>query len=131
MWRHEQRTELVTAGSGQVRSYDLTGRELWSFRGLNAIAIPQPFSEHGLLYVTSGYVGDEVKSVFAIRPGAEGDITLQQGQASSEYVVWYQESAGPYHPTPLVYGNYYFTLLDRGFFSVHDARTGEELYFTE
>ena len=69
--------------------------------------------------------------MFAIRPGAEGDITLQQGQASSEYVVWYQESAGPYHPTPLVYGNYYFTLLDRSFFSVHDARTGEELYFTE
>ena len=131
VWRHEQRTELVTAGTGQVRSYDLTGTELWSFRGLNAIAIPQPFSEHGLLYVTSGYVGDEVKPVFAIRPGAEGDITLRQGQASSEYVVWYQESAGPYHPTPLVYGNYYFTLLDRGFFSVHDARTGEELYFTE
>jgi outer membrane protein assembly factor BamB len=31
----------------------------------------------------------------------------------------------------LVYGNYYFTLQDRGFFTVHDAKTGEELYFTE
>jgi outer membrane protein assembly factor BamB len=31
----------------------------------------------------------------------------------------------------LVYGNYYFTILDRGFYTVHDAKTGEELYFTE
>lgn len=131
VWQNEKRTELVTAGSGQVRSYGLDGRELWSFRGLNAIAIPQPFSEHGLLYVTSGYVADEVKPVFAIRPGAAGDITRVDGQTRNEYVVWYQDEAGPYHPTPLVYGDYYFTLLDRGFFTVHDAKTGEELYFTE
>ena len=45
--------------------------------------------------------------------------------------MWYADDAGPYHPTPLVYGDYYFTLHDRGFFTVHDAQTGEELYFTE
>ena len=84
-----------------------------------------------MLYVTSGYVGDAIKPVFAIRPGASGDITLADGQNSNEYIVWYDDTAGPYHPTPLVYGDYYFTLLDRGFFTVHDALTGEELYFTE
>ncbi len=131
VWQNEQRTELVTAGSDHVRSYDLQGRELWAFRGLNSISIPQPFSAHGLLYVTSGYVGDVVRPVFAIRPGANGDITLQEGQQSNAYIVWYDETAGPYNPTPLVYGDYYFTLLDRGFFTVHDAKTGEELYFTE
>ena len=131
VWQTDERTELITTGSDQVRSYDLDGQELWSFRGLNSIAIPQPFSAHGLLYVTSGYVGDAVRPVFAIRPGAQGDITLDDGQTSSEFVAWYQDTAGPYHPTPLVYGDYYFTLLDRGFFTVHDARTGEEMYFTE
>ena len=84
---------------------------------MNSISIPQPFSAHGLLYVTSGYVGDAVKPVFAIRPGASGDITLQEDQESSEYIAWYDETAGPYNPTPLVYGDYYFTLLDRGFFT--------------
>ena len=49
----------------------------------------------------------------------------------ADYIVWYDATAGPYHPTPLVYGDYYFTLLDFGFFTVHDALTGEELYFTE
>ena len=131
VWQHDQRTELVTAGSDQVRSYDLGGNELWSFRGLNSISIPQPFSANGLLYVTSGYVGDAIRPVFAIRPGASGDISLRDGQRSNDAIVWYQNAAGPYHPTPLVYGDYYFTLLDQGFYTVHDARTGEEQYFTE
>ena len=131
VWQTETRTELVTAGSDQVRSYDLQGQELWNFRGLNSISIPQPFSAHGLLYVTSGYVGDSVKPVYAILPGASGDITLEAGEQSNDYVAWYDDTAGPYHPTPLVYGDYYFTLLDRGFFTVHDALSGEELYFTE
>jgi outer membrane protein assembly factor BamB len=131
VWRNEVRTELITAGSDRVRSYDLDGRELWGFSGLNSISIPQPFSAHGLLYVTSGYVGDAVRPVFAIRPGADGDITLGVGQQRNGHVVWYDESAGPYNPTPLVYGDHYFTLLDQGFFTVHDARTGEERYFTE
>jgi len=131
VWENQLRTELVTVGTGEVRSYGLDGSLLWSFKGLNSITIPQPFSEHGMLYVTSGYVGDAIKPVFAIRPGASGDITLADGQNSNEYIVWYDDTAGPYHPTPLVYGDYYFTLLDRGFFTVHDALTGEELYFTE
>ena len=131
VWRNGLRTELVTAGSDWVRSYGLGGEELWHLSGLNSISIPQPFSQHGLLYVTSGYIGDAVKPVFAIRPGACGDITLKQGEHRNDYIVWYDNSAGPYHSTPLVYGDYYFTLLDRGFFTVHDALTGEELYFTE
>ncbi len=131
VWQHDARTELVTAGSDHVRSYDLDGNELWRFSGLNTISIPQPFSANGLLYVTSGYVGDAVRPVFAIRPGAQGDITLQAGEASNDAVVWYQDRAGPYHPTPLVYGDYYFTLLDQGFYTVHDAHTGEEQYYSE
>ena len=131
IWQNDERTELITVGSNLVRSYGLDGTELWSFRGMNSITIPQPFSAHGLLYVMSGYVGDAVRPVYAVRPGAAGDISLADGEASSEFVAWYQDTAGPYHPTPLVYGDYYFTLLDRGFFTVHDARSGEEIYFTE
>ena len=131
VWEHEGRTELITVGSDAVRAYDLEGKEIWGFTGMDSIAIPQPFSAHGLLYVTTGYIGDRVKPVYAIRPGASGDITLKEGQQSNEFVVWYDDSAGPYHPTPLVYGDYYFTLLDLGFFTVHDAKTGEELYFTD
>ena len=42
--------------------------------------------------------------------------------------MWSQPQAAPYNPSPIVYGDYYYTVLDRGFFTCHDARTGEEIY---
>jgi outer membrane protein assembly factor BamB len=66
--------------------------------------------------------------VYAVRAGARGDISLKEGETSNEYIAWYQRQAGPYNPSPLVYGDYYYTLLDRGIFTCHDARTGREIY---
>jgi outer membrane protein assembly factor BamB len=131
VWENELRTEVVTTGTDQVRSYDLEGNLLWTLEGMSSITITQPFSAHGLLYISSGYIGDDHRPTYAIRPGGSGDISLAEGARSNQYVVWYQPQAGPYNPTPLVYGDYYFTLLDRGFYTVHDAKTGEELYFTD
>ena len=44
------------------------------------------------------------------------------------FIHWYQPKAGPYSTSPIVYGDYYYTLMDRGFLTCHDARTGEEIY---
>ncbi len=131
VWENAQRTELITPGTDEVRSYDLEGQLLWSFTGMSSITIPQPYTAHGLLYVASGYIGDKVRPVWAVKPGAQGDITLAEGETESEYIAWYQPDAGPYNPTPLVLGDWYFTLLDRGLYTVHNAKTGEELYFTD
>ncbi|HVS14918.1 MAG TPA: PQQ-binding-like beta-propeller repeat protein [Thermoanaerobaculia bacterium] len=128
VWTNELRVELITAGTKAVRSYGLDGALLWQLRGMSSIAIPQPFSDHGLLYVASGYVGDDQRPVYAIRPGASGDITLAEGARSNEHVAWSLPQAGPYNPTPLVYGDLYYTLLDRGFLTAHDAKTGEQVY---
>jgi hypothetical protein len=95
---------------------------------MSSIAIPTPFSKLDLLYVTSGYVGDQVKPVYAVRPGASGDISLKGDETSNEFVAWYQRTSGPYNPSPIVYGDYYYTLLDFGFFTCRDARTGTEIY---
>src|SRR5262249_27316618 len=128
IWENELRTEIVTAGTGKVRSYDLDGKLVWEFGGMSSISIPTPFSRHGLVYIASGYVGDKIRPVYAVRPGASGDITLASGETSSKYIAWYQPQAGPYNPSPLVYGDYYYTLYDRGFFTCHDAKTGKEIY---
>lgn len=128
VWQNDLRTEIITAGSDQVRSYSLDGKLLWHFGGMSSIAIPQPFSQHGLLYVSSGYVGDQNRPVYAIRPGASGDITLPEGAQSNEHIVWFLPQAGAYNPTPLVYGDHLYTLLDRGFFTNHNAKTGEVVY---
>ncbi len=129
VWRNERRTELIVPGTKAVRSYDLKdGKVLWELRGMSSIVIPTPFATHGLLYLTSGYVGDQHRPVYAIRPGASGDISLKEGETSNSFIAWYQRQAGPYNPSPLVYGDLYYTLLDRGFFTAHDARTGQEVY---
>jgi outer membrane protein assembly factor BamB len=128
VWENEKRTEIITAGTNRVRSYDLDGKLLWELGGMSSIVIPTPFSQSGLLYITSGYVADEKRPVFVVRPGASGDITLKDGKSSNEYIVWSQPQAGPYNPSPLVYGDYYYTLFDRGFLTCHEAKTGKEVY---
>lgn len=128
VWRHSQRTEIVTSATAGIRSYDLDGQPLWELHGMSTIAIPTPFAAGGLLYVASGYVGDEHRPVYAIKPGATGDISLAHGSTRNQYVAWSQRQAGPYNPSPVVYDGVYYTVLDRGFFTAHDARTGEPLY---
>ena len=125
VWEHEQRTEIVTSAVNRIRSYDLDGHLLWEMDGrMSWASIPTPFSSHGLLYVNSGYFGDAHRPAYAIRPGASGDISLEEGQTSNQFVAWYQPRAGNYNTSPLVYGDLYYSVLDRGFFESYDARTG-------
>lgn len=128
IWETEKRTEIITAGSDKTRSYDLEGKLLWELSGMSTIAIPTPFTRHGLLYVSSGYVADQLRPTYAIRPGASGDISLKAGEASNAFIAWSNPTAGPYNPTPLAHGDYLYTLHDRGFLTCHDAKTGKEIY---
>ena len=128
VWEHDGRVEIVTSGSGRVRSYDLAGKLLWELKGMSSISIPTPFERHGLLFISSGYIGDPQRPAYAIRPGATGDISLKAGETSNQYIAWSMPTLAPYNPTPLVYGDYYYTLFDRGFFTCHDAKNGREVY---
>jgi len=128
IWQNKQRTELITSGRVKVRSYDLDGRLLWELGGMSSIVIPTPLAKHGLLYICSGYVGDRKRPIYAIRPGAAGDITLKNGENSNKYVAWCQTQGGPYNPSPLAYDDYLYVLYDRSFLSCYDARTGNEVY---
>ncbi|MBI3681827.1 MAG: PQQ-binding-like beta-propeller repeat protein [Acidobacteria bacterium] len=128
IWQSGKRTEIITSGTKRVRSYDLDGRQLWEFGGMSSITIPTPFTAHGLLFVTSGYVGDQKRPAFAIKAGASGDMSLKEGQMSNEYISWFYPQLGPYNPSPIVYRDHYYTLFDRGLFACNDAKTGKEVY---
>lgn len=128
VWENGRRTEIVTSGRRRVRAYDEDGKVLWELGGMSSITIPTPFAKLGLLFLASGYVGDQTRPVYAVRPGAAGDISLKPGETSNASIAWYLPQGGPYNPSPLVYGDYYYTLLDRGFLTCHDARTGKEIY---
>jgi len=128
VWENEKRVELVVPGRNKVRSYDLDGKVLWEFGGMSSIVIPTPFSKDGLLYVCSGYVGDKNRPVFAVRPGARGDISLKEGETSNQYIAWCEKAAAPYNPSPVVSDNYFYVLFDFGFLSCREAKTGKEIY---
>ena len=128
VWQNDRRTEIVTAGTDKIRSYDLDGTLLWELKGMSIYAIPTPFAADGLLYIASGYPADKIRPVYAIRSGAAGDISLKPEQTSNDFIVWSNPQIGPYNPTPLVYRGCYYTLLDRGFLTCHDPKTGAEIY---
>src|SRR5262249_48883635 len=128
IWENEKRTEIITCGRTKTRSYDLDGNLLWELAGMSSIVIPTPAAKDGLLYVSSGYVLTNTRPIFAIRPGASGDISLKDGATSNPHVAWVQKQAGPYNPSPTVYGDHLYVLYDRGFFACYDARTGQEVY---
>jgi len=128
IWENGQRNELVTPGSRAVRSYDLDGKLLWSFSGMSNIAIPTPFVGDGLLFVSSGYVGDKLRPLYTIRPGANGDISLKPDQTANDFIAWSNPTAGPYNPSPIFYDGRLYVLYDRGQVSCFDAKTGKTLY---
>jgi len=128
VWENDKRTELVVPGKNKNRSYDLDGKVLWELGGNSSIVIPTPFAHSGLLYVSSGYVGDSTRPVYAIRPGATGDISPKSGETASPYIAWHEKAAAPYNPSPLAYGDNFYVLFDFGFLSCRDAKTGVEIY---
>jgi len=131
IWENKLRTEIITPGSRKNRAYDLDGKLLYQFSGNSSITIATPYAKFGLLYVTSGYVGDRRKPVFAIRPGAKGDISLESDEDSNEHVAWCQRRAGPYNPSTIVYGDLMYVLLDRGLVACYEAKTGKRVYGPE
>ena len=128
VWENPVRTEIVTSGSDVVRSYDLSGKLLWELKGMSTISVPTPFASHGMLMLSSGYIADPLRPAYAIRPGASGDISLKGDETSNAHIVWALKTGAPYQPTPIVVGDTYYTVMDRGFFTAHDVRTGKEIY---
>ena len=128
IWENAQRSEIVTAGSGLVRAYDLEGKLLWWLKGMSSITIATPYADRGLLYVTSGFIIDGSRPVYAIRPGGSGDISLAPGQTNNASIAWCQPVAAPYNPTTLVYDGRLYVLYDLGVVSAFNALTGELLY---
>jgi outer membrane protein assembly factor BamB len=126
VWRHALRTEIVAVGPGEVVSYDLAGKELWRMSGMSATPVPTPFAYNGLLYINGG----RGRPLFAIRPGAAGNISLGKDQTSNEYVVWSQARGGTYLPSSVAYDGAVYTLTETGILNRFDAKTGKQTYKT-
>jgi outer membrane protein assembly factor BamB len=122
------RTELVTNGSNFIRGYDPgTGHELWRLGGSSKITAPTPVFADDLIVVASGRAPE--RPIFAIRPGATGDITLESGETANGAVAWSKTRRGPYMPTPLIYRDIVYVLNNDGPLGCYDLQSGAEHYY--
>jgi len=128
VWVTPLGSEVVTLGHGLAIGYDVEGNPLWRLSGLTGQATPTPIAGDGLLYVGTGSQGESNRPMFAVRPGASGDISLTEGSESNEFVAWHNPQASAYTSSPLSYGGRIYVVNDNGILTVFDARAGERLY---
>jgi outer membrane protein assembly factor BamB len=121
------RTQIVANGYPYIVSYDLeTGKEIWRLRGGGDIPIPTPFVADGLIVISNAHGGKA--PLFAVRPTAQGDISLDEGATSNDSVVWSAPNGGSYISTPIVYNGYIYLANYNGVLRCFDFKTGEKMY---
>ncbi len=114
------KTQVITAASNMVRSYDLEdGEIIWECNGLTGNVIPCPVVDGDVVYCMSGYQG---YSLLALSLSARGDIT------GSDKIVWSKRRGTPYIPSPLLYdGMLYFNQSNQAILTCLDSKTGDTI----
>jgi outer membrane protein assembly factor BamB len=131
IWENKVRTELVTCGGTQMRSYDpSTGEILWTLGGQAGRANASPIGDKELLYVGTGGMGfGGGGPLSAVKAGAKGDITPKGDKTTSEGIAWSVNQAGPKMASPLLYDGCLYVLDQRGGIVLcYDAKTGRQHY---
>lgn len=91
--------ELITNASNFIRGYDPdTGVERWRLGGSSKITAPTPVFTRDVIVVGSGRAPEG--PLFAIKPGAAGDITLGPSQTSNTPGAVAQDPPRPLHAHP-------------------------------
>ncbi len=118
--KHSGKTQVITAASNMVRSYDLnTGEIIWQCGGLTGNVIPCPVVERDVVYCMSGYKG---YSVLALPLTETGDIS------GTDKIIWSKRRGTPYVPSPLLYdGMLYFNQSNQGILTCLDSKTGDTI----
>ena len=111
--------EIIVSSQRQVTAYDpADGSELWHCDGNLFEVIPTPVVGQGLIFCASGRAGPTL----AIRPGGRGDVT-------NTHVAWSTPRGSPFVPSPLVYGDYLYTVNDMSsVITCFEASTGTVMW---
>ena len=123
------RTELITIAPLFARGYDPeTGTELWRLGNHGTYPSATPIAGLGLIFL--GGAGAFVTGpLYALRPGATGDITLKGGEVSNEWVVWSKNRGASALGTPILYGDLLYVMPGYGsILTAYKAETGERVY---
>lgn len=125
--KHGKRTLILVNGYWHMGAYDFeTGAEIWRLAGGGDLAVPTPIVGHGLVYLSSAHGAK--RPVYAIRPDAQGDISLKGDATTNAGIVWSVPRGGTYIPTPLLYGDQLYVHRTNGVLYSYNAKTGDLIY---
>ena len=128
VYRGEPRDELITNGK-TIRSYDpASGELLWRLTPNSELPVATPVVGDGIVYLSNSY--PPIQRVYAVRTGGRGDLSLAEGETSSDWIVWSKTRALSYLPTPILYRGVFYAPSNDGRLMAYDARTGEIVYRT-
>lgn len=116
------RPQVIVPAMRRIRGYDLeTGAIVWDGDGLTMNPIPSPVHADGLVFLMSGFQGNDLRAVRVA--DAKGNID------GTSAVVWSLDRDTPYVPSPIIIdGILYFLKTNSGILSAFDARTGKPHY---
>ena len=118
---------VVLNGYKHRGAYDFkTGEEVWKMSGGGDIQVPTPIISDGLIYFNSAH-GPQ-SPIYAIHVTARGDLTLDEGETTNEYIRWSIPRGGAYMQTMLIYEGHLYNARWNGSVSCYNSRTGEEIW---
>ena len=103
-----------------------TGAERWRLGGSSKITAPTPVFTRDLIVIASGRAPE--RPVFAIKPGATGDITLGPTRPRVGTCCGARTGRGSYMPTPLIYDGVLYVLANQGLLDAYDLQSGNDVY---
>ena len=115
------RAQVIVPAMQRVRSYDLeTGQVVWESDGLTMNAIPSPVYGDGLVFLMSGFAGNDLKAIRVAE--AKGNID------GTSAIAWTLDR-DTYVPSPvLLDGVLYFLKSNSGIVTAVDAKSGMPHY---
>jgi outer membrane protein assembly factor BamB len=112
----DDRTEIIVSSSRRIESIDPeTGEVFWFCGGNTFEVIPTPVVGHDMIYCCSGRAGPTI----AVKPGGSNEVT-------DTHVVWKTPKGSSFVPSPLLLGDYLYTINDMvSVLTCHNAKNGE------
>lgn len=127
VYESQGRKIIAVNGFKHRGGYELeTGKEIWRMSGGGDIQIPTPIIGGDLIYYNSAH-GPQ-SPIMAVSKEAQGDITLEEGETSNEFVKWSIPRGGSYMQTMVLYEGLLYNLKWNGQLDCFDASSGEEIY---
>jgi outer membrane protein assembly factor BamB len=116
------RAQVIVPAMKRIRAYDLqSGKVVWDGDGLTMNPIPSPVHDAGIVFLMSGFQGNDLRAIRVA--DARGNID------GTSAVAWSYDRDTPYVPSPIVTdGILYFLKTNSGILSAFDPKTGTPHY---